>query len=77
MMWEWMGDSWGMGWMMWAWIPLLLGCGWFFFWWLPRSNRYGGYRRYDEEPLEVAKMRLANGEISPEEFEEIRKTIES
>ena len=29
----------------------------------------------DESPLEIAKRRYAHGEITKEEFEEIRKTI--
>ena len=77
MMWPWMWGGMGMGWMMWAWIPLLLGCGWFFFSWWPSSNRNRPYQRYEEAPLEVARMRLAKGEITPEEFEEIRKIIQS
>jgi uncharacterized membrane protein len=39
-----------------------------------RSTRV---RAREEDPLEVARMRLAKGEISPEEFERIRNTIES
>ena len=31
--------------------------------------------RYDESALEVAKRRYAGGEISREEFDEIKKTI--
>ncbi len=77
MMWPWMWGGMGMGWMMWAWIPLLLGFGWFFFWWLPGSNRIGSPRHFREDPLEVARMRLAKGEITPEEFERLRNTIES
>jgi uncharacterized membrane protein len=38
--------------------------------------RYRPYRRVEEDPLEVARMRLAKGEITLEEFERIKKTIE-
>jgi len=72
-----MWGGWGMGWMMWFWILILFGCGWYFFWWLPRPYRYRRYRRSREDPLEIARRRLAEGEITPEEYEEIRKNIES
>ena len=75
MMWPWMWGGMGMGWGMWIPFLLLIGCGWLFFNWLPRSYRYRPYRRYEEGPLEVARMRLAKGEITLEEFEKIKKTI--
>ena len=31
----------------------------------------------DEDPVKIIKMRLAKGEISKEEYEELRKTIAS
>ncbi|MCW3992254.1 MAG: SHOCT domain-containing protein [Candidatus Bathyarchaeota archaeon] len=34
------------------------------------------YRRPREDPLEVARIRLARGEITAEEFEKIRETLE-
>ena len=77
MMWPWMWGGMGMGGGMWIWLLLLMGGGMYFFMWWSRSNRFGSYQRYDEDPLEVARMRLAKGEITPEEYEEIRKTIES
>jgi putative membrane protein len=77
MMWPWMWDGMGMGWGMWIWFLLFIGCGWFFFMWWPRPYRYRGYRRFRDDPLEIARMRLARGEITSEEYEEIRRTIES
>ena len=77
MMGPWMWGGMGMGWMMWAWLPLLFGCGWFFFSWWSRSNSFRPFQRYEEGPLDVARMRLAKGEITPEEFERLRNTIES
>ena len=77
MMWPWMWGGMGMGWGMWMPFLLFIGCGWFFFTWWSRSYRVRPYQRYEEDPLEVARMRLAKGEITPEEFEEIRKIIPS
>jgi putative membrane protein len=77
MMWPWMWDGMGMGGGMWIWFLLFLGCGWFFYMWWPRSYRIRSYNLYDENPLEVARMRLAKGEITSEEFEEIRRNIEA
>jgi len=67
---------WGMGWMPWLWIFALFGCGWFFYWWRPLPFRRSRYRKSKENPLEVAKVRLARGEISLEEFEEIKRAVD-
>jgi len=77
MMWPWMWGSTGMGWGMWIWFLLFMGCVWFFFMWWPRPYRHRSHRRYREDPLEVAQMRLARGETTQKEYEEIRKTLES
>lgn len=37
----------------------------------PRRRRWMG-----EDPMEAARMRLARGEITAEEFEEIRKNLQ-
>ena len=66
-----------MGWGMWIYFLVFIGCGWFFLMWWPRQYRYNPYQRSEEDPLEVARMRLAKGEITPEEYEKIRKTIDS
>ena len=76
MMWPWMWGSTGMGGGMWIWFLLIMGCGMFFFMRWPRMYHYRTHRGY-EDPLEVARMRLARGEINSEEFEEIRKTLVS
>jgi uncharacterized membrane protein len=34
-----------------------------------------GFKRAGDSPLEVARMRLARGEISHDEFEQIRKDL--
>ena len=77
MMWPWMWGGSMMGWGMWLWIPLVLDCGWFFFTWLSRYYRHVPYDNVREDPLEVAGMRLARGEITTEEYEKIRETLES
>ena len=66
-----------MGGIMWVWVLLLFGCGWYFFRWMPGPYGYRRPRPPREDPLEVAKRRLASGEITPEEFENLRKIIES
>ena len=55
----------------WIWFLILAGLG-FLFW---SSYKPGGYRRIREDPVEIARMRLARGEISSEEFERIKKTL--
>ncbi len=65
-----------MGFGMWIWFILFIVGGWFFFNWWSRSSGYQRYGRYEEAPIEVARMRLAKGEITPEEFEDILKTLE-
>ena len=67
-----MWDFWGMGWGMWFWLLILIGVGYLFY--IYASPRPYHYRR--EDPLEIARERLARGEITPEEFERIRETLE-
>jgi putative membrane protein len=71
-----MFGPWGMGWGMWIWVFLIFGLGYWFFWYGPRGYQR---RRYEsrEAPLEVAKVRLAKGEITLEEFEKIKKAIQN
>ena len=60
----------GMGTGMWFWILIIAGIAYYF---------YGGYRPRrivkTNSPLEVARMRYARGEITLEEFEEIKRNI--
>ena len=71
-----MGPMWGMGSMMWFWVLLIFGVG-YWFWWYGPSNI--PRRRYEHRdgPLELARARLAKGEITLEEFEEIKKAIQN
>lgn len=58
---------------MWFWLIILIGVGYLFYTFtVPRT-----YRRRTEDPLEVARMRLARGEITQEEFENIKESLES
>ena len=70
----------GMGWWMvfggfWS-IAFWAMVIWLVFW---AANRMGTHRSVPpetESPLEVAKHRLARGEISREEFEELREILQ-
>jgi len=42
-------------------------------WWLLRSNRQEAVR---EKPLDILKRRLAEGEITRKEFEELKRELE-
>lgn len=65
---------WPMGWMMWVWVLIIGGmCYWGWSWFRPRRHRYYSYR---SDPLEIARERLARGEITSQEYEEIKKTLE-
>ena len=69
----WVGPGWYtmMGAGMRIWPLFLAGLGymvWYSF--SLRGNRY-----IHEDPVEVARMRLAKGEITVEEFESIRKAV--
>ena len=65
MMWPFMG--WGM--FFWALILAGLGC----LVWLSLRPRGQSYR--EQDALEKARIRLANGEITPEEFDEIKSKL--
>ncbi len=67
-----MWPMWGMGPMMWFWVLLIFGVGYWFWWYGPRDIP-GRRFEYREDPLEFAKARLARGEITLEEFEEIKR----
>jgi putative membrane protein len=70
-MWGW--GIWGMGWGMFFVVIVLFFLGFMFY-----SMYYRPPRRYSEKketPLEIAKNRLAKGEISTEEYEEIMKRL--
>ena len=63
----------GMGWGMWFGFIVLAAVG---YWIYSSTYRPRAYRtRRKEDPLETARMRLARGEISVEEFEEIKARL--
>ena len=59
---------------MWIWPLILFGCG-YWFWFGYRPRRYRRYRTNRVDPMEIARRRLASGEISSAEFEEIKRTL--
>jgi uncharacterized membrane protein len=70
---EHMWNFWGIGWGMWFWILIIVGFGYLYYTSiLPRT-----YRPNREDPLDIARTRLALGEITLEEFERIKETLES
>jgi uncharacterized membrane protein len=66
---------WPMGGMLWFWL-LLLGCGFWFWGYRPRyyPRRYR-YYRYHDDPFEITRARLAKGDITIQEYEEIMSTL--
>ena len=67
-----MWNFWGMGWGMWFWLLVIVGLGYLFYTTtVPRT-----FRTRRKDPLEVARMRLVSGEITLEEFEKIKESIE-
>ncbi len=55
---------------MWLWFLVLAGLGYLAYTWF-RPRR----RAVREDPLEVARMRLARGEITAEEYEELVRRL--
>ena len=64
------GRFWGMGWGMWI-IPLVVILIIVF---AVKSNPFGE-KQNSESPLEILKKRYAKGEITKEQFEEMKKSI--
>lgn len=70
-MWGW--GTWGMGWGMFLSLLALVLIGFAIYqaFYAPR-----GYRTRREDPLEIARRRYAEGEISREEHEELRRKLQ-
>jgi uncharacterized membrane protein len=66
MMWHYMG--WGMI----FWALILVGLGYLL--WLSFRSRRSLSR--EQDPLEIARTRLAQGEITPEEYDHIKSKLE-
>ncbi|AEH60100.1 Protein of unknown function DUF2078, membrane [Methanosalsum zhilinae DSM 4017] len=55
------------------WILLIIGAVLLIVWLVDRSRNTG---KEDFSPIEIARRRYARGEITREEFEEIKKNLE-
>ena len=64
-----------MGWMMWIWVLVFGGMCYWGYSWYRGPRRYGSYPSRSD-PLEVARERLARGEITTAEYDEIIKKLE-
>ena len=67
----WNNPGWGMGWGMWF-IPLLIIILIYF---LVKNIWQTKDGQSDESPMEILKKRYAKGEITKEQFEEMKKDI--
>ncbi len=67
-----MWNFWGMGWGIWFWILIIVGFSYLFY----TTTIARTYTPRYETPLEIARMRLARGEITLEEFERIKESLE-
>ncbi|MFV8360983.1 SHOCT domain-containing protein [Flavobacterium sp. LS1P3] len=64
-------SGWGMGWGMWF-IPIIIILAIYF---LVKKYLQTKSGPNSESPIEILKRRYANGEITKEQFEEIKKNI--
>ena len=72
MMWDYWGWGWGMGLMMVLfWVPIIILLVWLF----RRPFEGGSYRPGGRDPLDIAKERYARGEITREQFEQIKNDL--
>lgn len=67
----WNNSGWGMGWGMWV-IPLIIILAIYF---LFKNNSRNKNGQSTESPLDILKKRYAKGEITKEQFEEMKKNI--
>ena len=77
MMWWYMHDGIGWGWMIfgWIWSIIFWGSIIFLIVWAIRKFTGGGRREEDDDPVKIARMRYARGEISREEYERILEDL--
>ena len=65
------GNYWGMGLIWWfVWIVLL-------FWIFALPYKIPGQRYKKDSPLDILKMRFASGQITNEQYQEMKKTLEN
>jgi uncharacterized membrane protein len=62
---------------MWIFWLFLIGLGFYFWGYGPRYYRRPRVHRYEDNPFEIARARLARGEITVQEYEEIIKTLKT
>lgn len=67
----WNNPGWGMGWGMWL-IPLIAILVIYF---LVKNNSRNKNGQSTESPLDILKKRYAKGEITKEQFEEMKENI--
>jgi putative membrane protein len=68
------GDGWGAGWGMWMWIvfiPLII----FGLYLLFRNNSQNQNQAKNQSPIDILKIRYTKGEITKEQFEEMKKDL--
>ncbi len=79
MMWDWWNWGWGGGIMMLIGGLMMLlfwgGIIFLIFWLLRRQTWHEGYGSGRRDPLDIAKERYARGEITKEQFEQIKKDL--
>ncbi|MEL7562616.1 SHOCT domain-containing protein [Dehalogenimonas sp. 4OHTPN] len=73
----WYGDTWGVGmWLMMSFMVVFwVGIVAFVIWLITRATRGGSYISDLRTPLEIARERYAKGEISREEYAEVKKNL--
>jgi len=73
----WYGDTWGVGmWLMMSFMILFwVGIVALVIWLIVRTTRGGSYVSERRTPVEIARERYAKGEISREEYDEIKKNL--
>lgn len=62
---------------MWMFWLFLIGFGFYFWGYGPRWYRRPRALRYENNPFEIARTRLARGEITVQEYEEIINTLKT
>ncbi|WP_319557767.1 SHOCT domain-containing protein [Thiomicrorhabdus sp.] len=77
MNWEYMNHGYFGG-FMWLWFLLivLIIIALFFPWWKQGASANNSKDEVDEKPLQILQKRFARGEISEEEYQSMRKTLE-
>ena len=71
--WGWNG--WGFGLMGLLMIVFWGGVIWLIVWAITRSTRHETHHGADKNPLDIARERYAKGEITKEQFDQIRKDL--